>query len=66
LLSLLHMFHHRIGDFNLNPAVEAGRLRISLCSILEISENRQLRGSSILVTSNRWYSARQIKALVES
>jgi len=66
LLSLLHMFHHRIGDFNLNPAVEAGRLRISLCSILEISENRQLRGSSILVTSNRWYSARQIKAFVES
>jgi hypothetical protein len=33
---------------------------------LEISENRQLRGSSILVTSNRWYSARQIKAFVES
>jgi hypothetical protein len=32
---------------------------------LEISKNRQLRGSSILVTSNRWYSARQIKAFVE-
>jgi hypothetical protein len=29
---------------------------------LEISENRQLQSSSILVTLDRWYSARQIKA----
>jgi hypothetical protein len=44
----------------LNPAVGS-----SLCNILEISENRQLRSSSILVTSDRWYSVRQIKAFAE-
>jgi hypothetical protein len=47
------------------PQLEAGWSRISLCNILEISENRQPRNSSILVTSDRWYSARQIKAFAE-